>query len=243
MFNNIKPVFKCEEAIKNLFKTSQCLLTISVGQEIHEGDKFSATIDLVNNSFKSVIMLVDDSLQRHTMALNTNKTSDQFYDISVKEGDLWLDRNARYYGKLKNLNMIIRWDKWLNHKIYNEQRGKLISLIETDCTYRTAFEKTIDEFLRRYHHRLINKSDFKMDVAHKLCHDYLIEECTALCLWVELNCQFEVYPSKRNLAMEETHRRFITPTNPNLLKAVGIKFKNRKQLTPQQFVLDKEAVD
>ncbi|HEV2523789.1 MAG TPA: hypothetical protein VGU44_01485 [Gammaproteobacteria bacterium] len=42
----IKSVFKVQNNIdKAIFKKSRCLLTISVGQEAHEGDKLRSTID------------------------------------------------------------------------------------------------------------------------------------------------------------------------------------------------------
>ena len=45
--SKIKPVFKCSEEFKLKFKDSRCLVTISVGQEVHEGKKFLTTIDLI----------------------------------------------------------------------------------------------------------------------------------------------------------------------------------------------------
>jgi hypothetical protein len=231
----VKPVFKCSEMFKENFKNSQCLLTISVGQEVHEGEKFSTTIDLVNDSFGSCVILIDDSLQRHTMALSRKENADFFYAISVREGDMWLERNEKYYSQLKIPTNIIRWDRWLKHQRYSSQLNTLKLLIENDFSYKEAFDKTIEEFLKRYLQRLEKKSHFNEEQAYALCFDYLLEECTALCLWAELNCQFEVYPGKRNLAMNETHKRFIFPTYPSLLHPVTIKFKNRKQFKPQHF--------
>lgn len=101
--------------------------------------------------------------------------------------------------------------------------------------YQASFDNTIDAFLQRYYPRLIEKKDFDIERARALCLDYLLEECAALCLWPELNCHFEVYPSKRNAAMDETHKRFVIPKHPHLLHPISIKFKNRKQLKPQQF--------
>lgn len=234
LISHVKPVFKCRNDLnKELFKHSRCLLTISVGQEVHESDKFYATIDLVNKSFASCVMLIDDSLQRHTMALNSKKNADFFYKFSLEQGDLWLKRNYQYYKKLTKLESIIRWDKWLKHSDYFKQETTIKGLLEKDPAYKGAFEKTIQEFLRRYYQRLIVQSNFDINRAQKLCFDYLIEENVALALWPELNCHFEVYPSQRNLAMNETHKRFVVPNYPDLLHAVAIKFKNRKQLKPQ----------
>jgi hypothetical protein len=235
--NNIKAVFKCENDLKLTFKDSTCVLTISVGQEVHEGDKFLKTIELVNKSFKSCIILIDDTLQRHTMALESTHDADFFYDISLKEGDLWLERNEKYYSQLEILKGFTRWNDWLNHENYHSKQQEIKNLIDSDLDYKEAFEYTISEFLSRYYSRLIHKDKFDIIRARNLCHTYLVEECTVLSLLVELNCQFEVYPGKRNFAMSTTHKRFISPHYLRNLNAVSIKFINKKQLLPQSFEL------
>src|SRR5271155_1431726 len=119
---SIKPVFKYSNLNKETFKQSTCLLTISVGQEVHEGEKFAATLDLVSATFGSAILLIDDSLQRHSMALATNEHASLFYGLSILEGDRWLARNQQYYQSLDILKTIIRWDKWLDHPNYQTQQ-------------------------------------------------------------------------------------------------------------------------
>jgi len=238
----IKPVFKYKNTLhKQELKSSKCLLTISVGQEVHEDDKLAATLDLVNASFGSCIILIDDSLQRHSMALNESKAADFFYESSLLEGDSWLERNKKYYQSLSILQDIIRWDTWLKHRDFPEQQQKIKSLMAEEAEYQESFDKTIDEFLRRYYPRLIETEHFDIERARTLCLDYLIEECTALCLWPTLECHYEVYPSPRNFAMHETHQRFVIPSFPTLLHAISIKFKNRKQLKPQSFKSSQEA--
>ena len=103
--------------------------------------------------------------------------------------------------------------------------------------YRNAFDITIIEFLKRYMQRLTPEAldQFHYARAYALCFDYLLEECTAMRLWPELNCHVEVYPNKRNAAMRYTHEHFVLPEYPHLLHAVSIKFKQRKQLKPQRF--------
>lgn len=239
----IKPVFKCLEEYKALFKRSQCLLTISVGQEVHEEEKFAATVELVDNSFESCIVLIDDTLQRHTMALHSNENADAYYDISLQAGDAWIARNKKYLEQLTIAKSIIRWNQWLFHKDYPSCRNQILDAIESDKIYKEAFNSTISEFLRRYFHRLIEKENFDLERAHYLCLDYLIEECTALYLWPELECQFEVYPSPRNQAMSATHKKFVLPRYPNLLNSVAIKFKNRKQFKEQKLFPQNVLVD
>lgn len=231
----IKPVFRCQEHFKPKFSSSRCLLTISVGQEVHEGAKFLATVALVDRCFDSCIMLIDDTLQRHTMALEIGAESgDEQMLASFREGDAWLTRNREAYSQMQIPLQIVRWNKWLYHKKYPYFRAMLQRIYSTDASYRNCFEKTIDQFLERYSRRsLVN---YTVDIrARRLCLDYLLEECSIMCLWPELGCEFEVYPNYRNAAMDETHRRFILPNHPELLHAVCVKFKNRGQLAPQKF--------
>jgi tRNA-dependent cyclodipeptide synthase len=234
----IKPVFKVQNNIdQTIFQKSRCLLTISVGQEAHEGDKFGATIDLVNAAFESIILLIDDSLQRHSMALNKTQDADFFYNASMAAGDAWLARNRQYYQKLDNLEQIIRWDKWLKHPHYLEKYRQIKTLLSNDNDYQHSFDETITAFLKRNpQNRYVEDKN-----ARKLCLDYLIEECAALCLWPEINANFEVYPSKRNSAMSQTHQRFVLAQYPELLHPVAIKFKNRKQFKPQNFELKESS--
>ena len=235
--SRIKPVFKCSEEFKSKFKNSRCLITISVGQEVHEGEKFLTTIDLINQSFKDCIVLIDDSLQRHTMKLNSSLSMDELYIKSLEEGKAWLNRNLEILKKLTIPHKIIYWDHWLKHAKYEEQHKIISERYETQLEYKKCFENTIEDFITRYR-KHISADQFNYQKAFSLCLDYLKEECTALCLWLESNVNFEVYPNKRNQAMTITHDVFIKPAHPNLLLPVAIKFKNRKQFRPQKFSID-----
>lgn len=224
-----------DDSQREQFGNSQCLLTISVGQEVHEGEKFETTVELVNRTFKSCIMMIDDSLQRHTMVMDRKESADEIHDIALLEGDRWLQRNQKYYNHLTNLTKIIRWDAWLTHPNYLSEQAFLKKILQHDSSYMQIFDDSIHEFLRRYCSRLMDQDNFDRERAYQLCFDYLLEECTAMMLWPELQCEFEVYPSRRNQAMDETHKRFVLPNHPALLHAVAVKFKNRKQLKPQRF--------
>lgn len=232
-----------DNKVKAKFGQSRCLFTISVGQQTHENEHFDATIDLIGKSFSSCVMLVDDSLQRHTMALSRTESPDYFYDISIKEGDLWLDRNKKYYGKLKNLEKIIRWDTWLKHPKFNEQKDSIESLINQDEKYAYSFEKSVDEFIKKYYGRIADNRSFDLNRAKRLSFDFILEECTALCLWADLNCHYEVYPNLHNAAINQTRERFVLSKNPNLLNVVTLGFRNAKQLKPQRFVCLEQEYD
>jgi hypothetical protein len=232
----VKAIFRyLEESDKVKFPQSQCLMTISVGQQTHEDERFEATIALINASFGACVLCVDDSLQRHTMALNVKEDADYFYDTSIREGDLWLARNEKYYSQLTILKKIIRWDHWLKHPNFAAQQKKIRECIETDPTYKAAFDYAIDEFLEKYCNRLENPANFDRERARQLSFNFTLEECTALSLWPELQCHFEVYPNRHNRAIEETRKRFVAPDYPDLVHAVTIGFRNAKQIKPQRF--------
>lgn len=219
------------------FKQSSCLMTISVGQQSHEDERFSATIDLINTSFKSCVISIDDSLQRHTMALNHKKNADAFYNISLKEGDLWLERNKKYLNKLSIPTKLIRWDHWLQHKDFLIQQNKIRTLLKEDDEYRKTFTSSVETFLSKYIHRTANDRNFDLNRARKLSFDFVLEECSALTIWPELKCNFEVYPNGHNPAIEATKKRLVYPSFPDLLNSVTIIFRNVTQLEPQKFYL------
>jgi|JI10StandDraft_1071094.scaffolds.fasta_scaffold178160_1 hypothetical protein len=242
--SDIKPTKKVRAVFKNTtqelrdkFKKSQCLLLISVGQEAHEGERFAATIELINASFSGCIISLYDSLQRHTMALNSLKEPSDFHEAAVKQGDLWLERNEKYYSKLILPMSITRGNDWLHHPNYLTQQEKLRALIKQDTIYKAIFNSAIDNYLSRYVARLPSTSHFNLNRAKSICFEYILEECTILCLWFELHCQFEIYPGHHNDAMEETRRRFIRPGDSNLMWPLQLDFRNVTKMKPQYFEL------
>ncbi|MBB71943.1 MAG: hypothetical protein CMF50_06045 [Legionellales bacterium] len=233
----IKPVFKCSDEFKSVFSQSSCLLTISVGQEVHEGEKFLSTVRLVNEAFKECTVLVDDSLQRHTMSLFSNLSPDELYQQSIVEGDLWLERSHQSLAQLTIPNKIIRWDKWLYHSLYEKYHHEITALYDTSRHYKDFINTSIEEFLTRLLRR--NAIEVSYETAFRRCLDYLKEECTALRLWADTGYNFEIYPSRRNSAMTATHKIFVKSESYNfLVESVAIKFKNRAQLGPQVFTVE-----
>ena len=95
-----KVSFKCPRDYAPLFKNSACVLTISVGQKNHESHKLHAAIDAVNKSFNSCIIMLCDTLQRHTLKIQSDKDENQLYGESLIAGDDWLTRNNLFLSKL-----------------------------------------------------------------------------------------------------------------------------------------------
>lgn len=241
--SKIKPIFRhvSEEDRRN-FKHSNCLLTISVGQESHEDKRFAATMDLINATFCSCTITLHDSLQRYTMALDQEHDADHFHEASIAAGDRWLARNDKFYKYFQKQPKIIRWDTWLNNTDFIKHKDQIISTIHSDSTYQATFNETTNEYLTRYCKRLEKPASFNRERAQQLCFDYLVEECAVLCLWPKTECHFELYAGKHNAAMEETRKRFISPAYTNLVRPVMIGFNHRPNLPPQCFDIDQNEV-
>ena len=214
---------------KETFVHSKIALDISVGQEYHEGEKFEATIDLINHfKFAQCHIMIGDSLQRYNMCI------DGFYDIEKahiqanKLGDEWLERNFQFYSRLQMPYEIIRWDTWLNHPDYKKHREAVNYLYDHDEDYRQAFARSIDKFLTRYqkHAQELGRKQIDYEKAFKLCLEYLQEECAIMMpLWASYAYDFIVYPSKMPDAVLATHDKFVKPINPNLLVRLSLAFK------------------
>lgn len=209
---------------RKLFSLSTCLMPISVGQRVHEGKKFEAVIKLINSSFKSCSILVDDTVQRHTIGILNHAGSDRLHQLALAEGDSWMDRSKQFYTQLEIPYEIKRWDDWYNNPDYPDCLARVKREYADNALYRSAIHENIDDFLARF---LIGIPADKIDSerAFSLCLDYLLEECSVMCLWTQGLYDFEVYPSGRNKAMAATYQYIIQPEYPDLLKPVALRFK------------------
>lgn len=210
---------------RKLFSSSSCLMPISVGQSVHEGDKFKATIQLVERSFESCTILVDDSVQRHTIAiLNPGKSEDTLYNMAIQEGDKWIERSQYLYSNFNIPLNVLRWDDWFNMPEFEQSYKKVQEEYESNPIFKQAINANINDFLERY---LRNNTEItpQSPQAISLCLDYLLEECAVMCLWVKGEYDFELYPSGRNKAMAATYEFLIKPSHPQYLKAVALRFK------------------
>lgn len=219
----------------DVFEGSACLLTISVGQASHENEHFSAVVDLINNKFSSCTITLHDTLQRHTAALSSSIDAVDLHQALLKQGDLWLERNSKFYEKLTIPMNIMRWDEWLNQPDFEIYKSKVEGLIKSDKQYANFFNCAMNDFLARFQKRIDNPYDFDTARAEKLCMDYLIEECAVLCLWPDTDCQYELYTGKHNVAMQATWQYFIGTKIDNPIRSLQIGFRSRKDLIPQRF--------
>ncbi|MFC3909241.1 hypothetical protein ACFORL_09170 [Legionella dresdenensis] len=210
-------------ADRKLFSQSNCIMPISVGQDIHEGKKFAAVIKLVNASFKECTILVDDSVQHHTMQIDNPASKEILYHQALEEGDRWLERNEAIFRELTIPYKILRWDDWLARADFSDSYDRVLNLYHKNADYQAQLHSNIDEFLARY--LRMRGTQVEYDRAFNLCLGYLLEECAVMCLWPKNGYHFEVYPSGRNKAMHATYEYLIKPEYGDYLKSVALRFK------------------
>ena len=219
-----KAILKCPDDYKLEFPNSKCSVTISVGQEPHERDKFKSTLAVVNDSFNHCTIMVCDSLQRHTLKIGMQTTDDEIHKHANQLGESWIGRNINAIKKLDIEYNIIRWDYWLSHPEYKKSRKIIDDLALHNQGFVNVIEETAMEFLKRNLHKITNIESEQNVLRYS--REYLKEECAVMLLWMKDNYQFEIYPSKRNTAMDFVYKHVISKINPNLVRAVAIKFKS-----------------
>jgi hypothetical protein len=222
----VKASFRaCPVDERKQFCKASCIMPISVGQKVHEGDKFIATLKLINAYFKTCTLLIDDTIQRFTLQIaEPSLTIDEAYKKSLQLGNSWLERNKHIYEQLTIPYDIRRWDDWRLHPEYPVFYDKIEKIYATDLAYQQAIHSSIEEFTARYLPRL-NENNVDRGSAFNRCLNYMKEECAVMCLWAENKYDFEVYPAGRNSAMTATYEKLIKPIYPNLLHSVALRFK------------------
>jgi hypothetical protein len=237
--SRLKASFMCPQWYRQNFLHSQAQMTISVGQSVHEGERLEAVIKLINQHFKACKIVVDDSIQWHTLAISrSNQTKAELLNLAIEAGDDYLSRNTKVFRQHFTIPYeIVRWRDWIDTTCWHEAIRSIYLAYQTNLTFKQAIRNNVNAFLQRYekNNPLWN---YDRSCAVELCTQYLLEECGVMKdIWITLGCQYEVYPSGRNEAMTTTHQLFIEPHYSNLLKPIAIRF-NRRRCDQQQ--LEKE---
>ncbi len=204
------------------------LLSISVGQKPHEGSKFAATLALINETFDSCVIAVNDTLQRHTLSALSKTSPESLSAVALLEGDQWIDRNMPLIKKIMTKECRIkRWDDWLHHDSYKNYRVQINQLYNADNTFKEIIDFLADDFA----HRLIDRGyDVELHSSIAKSKEYLLEECAAMCIWYDEGYAFDIYPSIRNKAIEYGFSKVKADVYNKRLFGVGLKFKRSEEL-------------
>ncbi len=209
------------EQDKEYLKAKSCIVSISVGQDSHEGEKFLATMKMINMRFKKCTISVNDTLQRYTIAAidPLKRSPEELYDEAKKRGDEWIERNLPIITQeLKIPFNIIRWDDYLNFSKFQENNVIVRELYANNPDYKDFIENVVLELHSRHKDGKFNNVTF--DEFRALSKEYLLEECAAFLQWFDQPYDYELYPSI-NIKCFETTSAFVagkTGISPLLLK-------------------------
>ncbi len=209
--------FKCTNKYKRLFLASTCLLPISVGQGYHEGEKFKATIAVVNKHFRDCHIVVCDSLQRFSIEFLEELSAPEAKIVSLARGNEWVHRNNTAISLLTIPYKISRWDDWKNHAEFQGWEQCIKNLYAVNEQYRSSINETIELFAKARQGVLIDSV---------LTQKYLMEECAIMSLWATLDFAFEVYPKKRRPATDFVYEWVRKQENVTSMIRVSLGFLN-----------------
>ncbi|HMT02414.1 MAG TPA: PAS domain-containing sensor histidine kinase [Burkholderiales bacterium] len=198
--------------------------TISINNLISTSNKLRSIIHKVNKSFSKCDFMICDTLNRFNIMMDDDKITEQnAREIAFKQGSDWLKQNQNFLSEISINHDFIRWDSWLNHTKYALKLKLVEEEYNRNLSYKEAFYNTAAIYLSR--------RSLGSDLHLNLCIQYLKEECAVMLLWADEKYNFEMYPGKRNFAMEKTHEIFIKPNFDGILLPIKIdvRYKNKKE--------------
>jgi hypothetical protein len=226
--SKLKASFMCSKSYRQQVEEPTVQLTVSVGQPIHEGERLSATLALVNTAFSHCTIMIDDTIQWRTYAIgNPDADEAALLQAAIQAGDDYLARNTPLFAHYLTIPYrIVRWQEWHGTLEWQSAISSMQETYASNTILQQAIDTNVTTFLSRYEKKGLPQH-YNRQWAESLCTAYLIEECAIMKeFWPELGCHFELYPSGRNEAMQAIHQLFIAPKL--LLLPISLRF-HRKQ--------------
>lgn len=239
------------------FCKRSCILPISVGQNYHEGELFLETAEMIAGTFKNVLLVVADSLQRHTIAIENNINSDfdnshECFAHAIKLGEEWLKRNEKAVNILetKSVLKILHWEDLRTYDTkkniyltqhytdlystgYEEKQQKLNSDAVAFCN---AVQRTVSGMYMKKHKSQATFFD-ENSIFAKNTLRYVLEETALFDMFINENFMNEnfltnpliAYPSRLNSAMYYVLEKINRGRDFYLLTPITIRINEIKE--------------
>ncbi len=175
---------------------SKVIFEVSLDNKRFRGDSFYAILDWARTRFKSIHIIICDTLQRHNISFDKKISESKARPCAKQKGDLWLQESQVYFDKLKLTPEITRWDDWLNYDqdLYNKYDKDIRNLYETNQTVQNEINKTCDAvWERRKRHENIDdvlENAFKNQVILP----YFFEETVLSAIFLPVIKGVSAYP-------------------------------------------------
>lgn len=173
-------------------QAESCIISISQGQENHEGEKLAALLEWGVTNHRRCVLNVSDTLHRHNLIAGGMGEAEAFVHAR-RLGDLWRERNAAFIRPFEaSFYRTHRWNDWLFHPDFETVHGHVLSLFAGDAPFRAEAEKDIALFTGRK-----EKQDAgdEGDLLRATCTAYLLEETAAYIIMSRTYGASRVYPA------------------------------------------------
>jgi len=180
-------------------------LQVSVGAEVYEGAKLHALAEWAAMRFRSVDVIVSDTLQRFNRMPALGEA--EAHRLTRAEGDAWLARNAQALTLLPG-RRIRRWDDLLADAAYPAGRDLIGRTMAADAACKAALDDTVEAFRRRHlaRHGSLPGDDASFRAASRA---FLLEELgvfASLCREPGMDVYAGSWLSAIFTALRQTHR-------------------------------------
>lgn len=127
------------------FKSAR--LDISLQNPKQVGEKFEATLLWALNNFEHVEISLADTLQRHTFSADYNINLDKAYNLTLREGDMWLHYHDNI---IKKFNIpVVRWDDRIINPKFDLYCQMVRDLYLSDLAFKKLVNKDCNAFMLR----------------------------------------------------------------------------------------------
>ncbi|MBU0800510.1 MAG: tRNA-dependent cyclodipeptide synthase [Alphaproteobacteria bacterium] len=206
------------------------MISISQGQEAHEGAKLDALLQWGIDNHHTCLLNISDTLHRHNL-IRMGIAPDDAMQAAYRLGNEWMQRNADILNRHKHkMHRIHRWNDWLTHPQFESVHAMVLAHYDHAPTFRAAALADIEKFIGR---KKGHGVDVEYDRLHKSSHIYLLEETAAYIIMARTYAANRVYPAKPLLTFEYLRH---TPDLPPLLRGMEKAMCVRvlfKRLSPQ----------
>lgn len=189
------------------------LISISQGQECHEGDKLDALLAWGIAEHAHCILNISDTLHRHNL-IRQGAAPKEALRESQRLGDEWMLRNGETLQKYNSgFYRIHRWNDWLYHGDFSNLNHRVRDFYEYNDAFRAAAQADVNDFIGRKE----PEDGVGPDRAFESSLDYLLEETAAYIIMSRMYRANRIYPGKPLRTFE--HLR-ITPDIPLQLRGM-----------------------
>lgn len=195
-------------------KNDTGMISISQGQEAHEGAKLEALLDWGVTNHKFCLLNISDTLHRHNLIRN-GMDADSAATAAYRLGNEWMQRNAAALDKYRHrFYRIHRWNDWLHHPEFNIVHDAVQSYFIHNPGFRQAAMADIESFTTRKGAQAENTSP---EARFNSTRDYLLEETAAYIIMSRTYAANRAYPAKPLQTFEYLRQ---TPGLPPLLRGM-----------------------